>query len=227
MEDDDEEDFVHEPPPIVRAELDRVPDLTKWPRLIVEGSPVTPDQAAEIAIRTDNWFISTNDREWQDEIHEITGIEKGSNGFPNFNSMQEFRESVKALYLSYLTNDLICSSWIGGPYGWIDWAGNVGCATHNIGKWPTPLEVYDDWRRIATAFPFLDLTCQLITEEGEGKPVVEYRVNQGMVMVKARPETLLSEPFDPPFVALLPGAERGCTPTMLRNAIELAKERVK
>lgn len=35
-------------------------DLTKWPRLLVTGQPVTEDQANDILIRTDDWYIVGN-----------------------------------------------------------------------------------------------------------------------------------------------------------------------
>ena len=40
-------------------------ELTKWPRLPVVGKRITEEQANEILIRTNQWFFSTNDKEWQ------------------------------------------------------------------------------------------------------------------------------------------------------------------
>lgn len=42
-----------------------MPDLTKWPRLLVTGTPVTEEQANEILVRTANlWLLPGNDRDW-------------------------------------------------------------------------------------------------------------------------------------------------------------------
>jgi hypothetical protein len=79
---------------------------------------------------------------------------------------------------------MIMSSWIGGPHGWIDWEGNIGCNLYNIGKWPAMIDVEWEWNSIAKAFPFLKLRAQLfsgeISEEGI-TPLVEYVVADGAV----------------------------------------------
>jgi hypothetical protein len=86
------------------------------------------------------------------------------------------------LQLSYLENARIASSWIGGPHGWCDWDGTIGCANYNIGKWPTVEAVTEDWHAIAAAFPYLNLRAQLVPDEGEAESaVVEWQISNGAV----------------------------------------------
>jgi len=59
----------------------------------------------------------------------------------------------------------------------------------NIGKWPSATEVYQEWQLIASAFPYLNLTCRLLHHEAgysERTPgiAVVYEVKEGKV--KAR-----------------------------------------
>ena len=115
-------------------------DLTKWPRLLVTGRRVSEDQANEILIRTDDWWLSTNDRQWEAEIKRIavdvagmpveprrdqTGYgDEGMDLFREYYAAREaWRKSLGILELGYLSNSRIVSSWIGGPHGWCDWTG--------------------------------------------------------------------------------------------------------
>lgn len=206
------------------ADLDGV-WLGKWPRLIVVGQPVTEEQANEILVRTDDWYLTGNDRHWTRLVAGVAGIELDEHGWTRFAPVREFRRSVGVLDLQYLGNDQIISSWIGGPHGWCDWNGAIGCANYNIGKHPSAAEVLDDWRTIATAFPYLDLTSQLVAEEGEAdRPAVEFRVSGGRVEVDAAPDKFVGSPVDIDTAAvvgrlLLVGGERGVNLIRLRDAV--------
>lgn len=159
-------------------------DLTKWPRLLVVGEPVTARQAEEIIIRTNHWYLITNDTRFERDIYAAAGIALRDESYvlPDAVSLRDFERRHHVLSLSYLHNHRIVSSWIGGPHGWVDWDGNVGCDNYNVGKWPGRDEVLEDWEKIAEAFPYLNLRAQLLPDEGECEaPAVEYRMHNGVV----------------------------------------------
>lgn len=199
-------------------------ELTKWPRLLVVGEPVTREQANEILIRTDTWWISTNDQAWKHAVCGAAGIALGEYGFPTRKSMAEFERRHHLVSLCFVNNDRIASSWIGGPHGWCDWDGTIGCATFNIGKWPSAQEVTEDWEAIAAAFPYLDLRAQLVPDEGASPTAaVEWRVAGGAVETSLDPVELLTRPVELGETAVLsilaPGGERGVTLDRLREAL--------
>ncbi len=205
---------------------------TKWPRLLVVGDPVTEAQADEILIRTNEWRTPfSNDKNWLATVENIAA-EFGRPREPqrtgnhdtymaelreHWPQMQAWHDRLGILELAYLGNDRIMSAWIGGPKGWCDWDGTIGCSVFNIGKWPSDDEVTADWQTIAAAFPFLRLTAQCVDEEGEGRLAAEWRVEAGRVTYVDEP----SEPISPvsEVDALLPG-ERGVSEVRLRQAFE-------
>lgn len=171
---------------------------TKWPRLLVVGQPITEEQADEILIRTSNLDFFSNDKAWErivaDELVEVGAPREPADGALSEERIRWYREfdawkrSVGVLNLHYLGNSRIASAWIGGPHGWCDWSGVIGCNTYNIGKWPSTEEVDEDWAAIAAAFPYLDLTAQLLEEEGEGALCGQWRVKDGQVAYNDTPE---------------------------------------
>jgi hypothetical protein len=204
---------------------------TKWPRLLVVGQPVTPTQAGEILLRTDDWWISGNDQAWVNDL-EDTLADYGRPREPDrrdVDGFQEFREfyrlhdewkaSLGVLTLHYLQNSRIISTWIGGPHGWCDWDGTIGCSTYNIGKWPSDDEVAEDWQVIAETFPFLDLTAHLVDDEGEGAVAGEWRIRDGKVRHNPDPADVLILPTEPEFTALSDGWERGVSVPRLHEAL--------
>lgn len=199
-------------------------DLTKWPLLLVTGEPVTEVQANEILIRTDDWMLMTNDKSWATTVAEIAGAKLGPHGFGIEND-RKFRQGLGVLDLHYLSNSRIASSWIGGPKGWCDWDGTIGTSNYNLGKWPTVEDVEEDWITIAEAFPFLDLSAQLIPDEGEaGYAAVEWRIENGTVE-SVTPAGFLRRPTDPQLTALFTRhGERGVSPARLRVALQQVKD---
>lgn len=153
-------------------------ELTKWPRLIVVGDPVTREQANDILIRTNDRYFFTNDHAWEQIVADVYGIPLGKYGLDHQASAAVF-ERLGVLNLRYLTNARIMSSWIGGPHGWCDWDGRIGCNTHNIGKWPAVEEVQEDLDAIAGTWPFLRMQVQLVTDEGEGELAAMWVVRDG------------------------------------------------
>jgi hypothetical protein len=204
--------------------------LPKWPALLVEGDAVTEDQAAEIILRTDGLWLSTNDHEWEAQVYRLLGV-----GFdakrkwnPDFADIERVNEALGGLALEYLQTQRIASSFVGGPYGWIDWEGKLGAECYNIGKWPTAEAVFSEWSMIAHAFPYLRLRAQVCDEEVsvEGRrPLVEFEIDAGLVTIhppgpmiqaaRAANEEAFARRFTDPL------AERGCTLDQLRRAIAL------
>lgn len=158
----------------------------KWPALLVQGKKVTKEQAIEINFRTCGGYLSTNDENFLTQLAECFGV--GLKGYGYFD-YEELDEKLHLVELEYLSNQNICSSWVGGVHGWCNWEGNIFSNNSNIGKWPSFEEVETDWKNIATAFPFLDIRCQLLNHEAgcEGEEgivseaIVEFVVKDGKV----------------------------------------------
>lgn len=214
--------------------------LDKWPRLIVVGEAVTEEQAMEIIIRTQHlYYFHSNDKAWQNLVETAFGVRDIEEFRGNYQNWQKLMDARKAelgtLDLEYLTNARIISSWIGGPKGWVDWDGSIGCASWNIGKWPSESDVTAEWVTIASAFPWLKLKAQLITHEGEGILACEHTVADGHVTLDRHPTAKLIPDFAikdadasvmSGVIGLLTGSldrERGCTIEKLHEAIAHTK----
>lgn len=159
-------------------------NLNKWPAMLVVGEKVTVEQAIEINFRTACSYWSSNDKDFLAFIAEVIGANVGN--YRNVEFTDEIREAWGHIPLEYLSNSNIVSSYIGGPHGWCSWDGEIFSNSYNIGKWPTVREVYDDWCRIAEAFPFLNLRCQLMSGECSEErltALVEFVVKDGAVEV--------------------------------------------
>jgi len=176
--------------------------LIKWPCLLVVGKSITERQAAEILIRTDrslpDYSYAGNDQDHERQLSALFGaptddpdMTDGSDmteperqtavrhRHTHWAAMEELGRRTGKLELEYLTNSQIVSSWVGGPHGWCSWSGEIGCNTFNIGKWPSVETVHAEWQRIAAAFPFLELQCQLLNHEC-GYPATD-RINGPVV----------------------------------------------
>ena len=226
-------------------------NLPKWSCLFVKGKKVTKNQAAEILIRTDDLHFSCNDRKFSSKLNEVLyGVyaesysleekmveefeliddydHKGRTAIGKaYDYIDEIQEEYKILDLYYLRNEQIVSSWIGGPHGWCNWEGYIGCSNYNIGKYTTVKEVYDEWKTIAKEFPYLDLRCQLLSGEqcdDDAIPVVEFIVKNGKVKMKKPTESLYYKPVDINYSLkniFMDDAERGCTLEQFKEALDL------
>jgi hypothetical protein len=223
--------------------------LPKWPALIVKGKKVTEDQAKEIIIRTDDFYFSSNDHEFSKQLyefiynvkgegsmahcslHDCFKKEDGTNDWDKANEAErKIRNDLKLLDLSYLHNSQIVSSWIGGPHGWCNWNGYIGTNNYNIGKWPSVEEVYNDWVKIAQAFPFLDLRSQLLsgeTGEDNSYPLIEYIIKDGKVEMTKTEEILDYPNFNIEAscmnIVFNMKRERGCTIESFKEAFKFVK----
>lgn len=214
----------------------------KWPALLVTGERVTRDQAAEILIRTNSWPCSSNSHEKDAVFNAIAGLPvrpensaSPEEGNKYWNTLQNRCEELGVLQLEYLHNARLTSSWVGGPYGWCDWDGQIWAANKNMGKWPIIKEVTDEWRRIAEAFPFLRLRAQVLDGEvGEeteaaNTPTAEWIVADGKVELVFPTEILAVKverelPINWSFRALLRN-EVGATDEQVRRGVALALKR--
>ena len=221
--------------------------LPKWPRMAVIGDPVTIEQAAEILVRTQCWsYIHCNDHQWNDAVAEISGYpqELPYNEQPTdtdtrmtmFNQLWALRDKWVAEHriipnLEYLHNDQIASCYIGGPHGWCNWNGHIGCNDYNIGKWPSVETVYDEWQLIATTFPYLSLRCQLFSEHENGNagaPLVQFNIDDGgATMQVPKKNMLVVELSADRMIDRLrsPIGERGCSVYQLQEGLRLAKQK--
>lgn len=198
-------------------------ELGKWPRLLVAGDPVTEEQANEIILRTTDWWLNTNDVAWDRTVRALVGLVDPAG--PMTLRGRPVWLGVHSLNLHYLANHRIASTWVGGPHGWCDWDGTIGCATYNLGKWPDRAAVTEEWRMVAAAFPFLRLRAQLVPDEGEaGRAAAEWRVTDGVAEV-CEPTGLIVEPadldYDQVAASLLRGdRERGVSAARLLEAFK-------
>lgn len=174
--------------------------LPKWPGLLVVGDKIAPEQASEIIIRTDGFRFSSNEHDavsilldevygvkvsgWCDKYEKIKEKYGLNNIFEAYNWVENKNKEYNLLKLHYLQNSRIVSCYIEGAHGWCDWEGNIGTSNYNIGKYPDIETVYNEWKRIAKAFPFLNLKSQLLNKETceeNPEPVVTFVVKEGKV----------------------------------------------
>jgi len=207
---------------------------TKWPRLIVVGEPVTEQQANEILIRTCvASYLTVNERAWNEVVARAMGLPEGDDFPPRelegdarmawvkerWAAVDKRCAELGILPLEYLATSRISSSWIGGPKGWCDWDGTIGCSNYNIGKWPSTEEVTKEWQAIAAAFPYLRLDAQVVDDEGEGEIADQWHVADGIAELVEVGEPLRHQD-QPEFLALSRiGWERGVSIERLREAV--------
>jgi hypothetical protein len=233
--------------------------LPKWPALIVQGTSVTAEQAMEIIVRTDSMRFSSNDGEFDRKLNEFfydiqlaksgydeerdailrkLGMDKeDKNSWSTYWEYQDkYRNLTGQIELEYLNNYRIVSSWVGGPHGWCNWDGTIGCNNFNIGKWPSVEDIYKEWKSIAKAFPFLDLRCQLMNHEADCEesvekpgPVIEFRVKNGKVKMSTPTKPLAKTSFGVGGMyenLFQPLRERGCTFQQFQKAVTYTRDKI-
>jgi hypothetical protein len=180
-------------------------ELPKWPRLMVRGRNVRPEQADVIILRTTHFGggITCNERKWNSTVRRIFGVTAEPYTARWMNQWERAAASIGALDLGYIHNDQIASCSTDGPDGWVSWGGQVLSRNmHLLSKWPSVGEVTDDWRNIAHAFPFLELTAQLVAEEWDDtfervesyRPLVSWTVSNGAAELHNTPGDPLFQP---------------------------------
>lgn len=184
-------------------------ELPKWPLMKVTGRPVTIEQAKEIIRRTDHFFLwfHGNDYELVARVQNQLGMPVKPE-YPRTNdpvALAAYRAELSAAYdqlkvwlrhwgyvhTEYVTNEWISTSFIDGPYGWCHPDGSIDFAG-NIGKWPHVHEVLQEWRVLATAFPFMQVGITLYdrsTAQDDANPVVSMIV-EGPIVTLVDPSKL-------------------------------------
>jgi hypothetical protein len=177
------------------------PGLPKWPQMRVSGHSVTPEQASEIIRRTDTFFTGYgggNDKHWNRFVKGIVKMPLGLDDERRYEpgakvdwqaeyaAEAAWKEAWGCIETEYVHNSWISCAFIGGPHGWCSPMGTI-YYRDNVGKWPSAEDVEKDWRKLSTAFPFLDLEAVLMSGEGcedNGEPVIGFIVKDGSVTPK-------------------------------------------
>lgn len=176
--------------------------LPKWPQLLLVGEPVTREQAMEIILRTDPFLYGdgyTNHRDFQKAFYRDSGLDRGfifepghtTNQLPRLNQLSEALEKhLGRIDLHYVVSEWTASAFVLGPHGFCSPEGKL-FFQDNVGKWPDVEDVYEDFVRLAEAFPFLDFKASLYDGEScewEDRPlsvVVSFVVKDGKVTINA------------------------------------------
>lgn len=217
-----------------------IPDLPKWPGMLVKGKKITVEQAYEVILRTTDFNWSSNDFNFEEHLNEYLYGYTGIKGWDSYRVIEQEKDKIAFINqidnIYYLKNSRILSSWVGGAKGWCNWDGEIYCGNYNIGKWPSVSEVFNEWALIASAFPFLELTCQILNNEilcdekyrsePEIKAVVQFNIINGAVHI-CEPDTdmlHLQQEIDYTNRFSATG-ERGCTFQQFKTAIDYMREK--
>jgi hypothetical protein len=209
-------------------------DLIKWPAFVVRGDKVDKLTAYEILVRTDSFYLSCNDKMWERRARGIVGFppdkwspKTAEQREAGWRQEDAARKELGQLPLGYIQNSQIMSSWIGGPCdGWMNWDGTIqNPPGKNIGKHPSVVSVAEDWAVVASEWPILNLRCQLWnceawypSEDEEPRPVVEFVVSDGRVLVM-KPAGVLAWPQNSQISFGMGCSEAGVDAATLQEAV--------
>lgn len=166
-------------------------DLGKYPELRVTGDAVTPEQAEEIILATTSWadLALYCPVPWLNTVAgyrvHLPHSERSSDyDFgAHWRDLVTLGEKLGTCYTGYLANDLVRDDEWSRLRAWCHWDGQIGNgAGYSIGKWVAVHEVFRSLRRIATAFPFLTMRVQLLSET-TGRPAYDFTVKAGTVLL--------------------------------------------
>ena len=187
--------------------------LPKWPRHYVTGVPMTVEQAKEIIRRTDSFFVhgyGGNNHEYDRWVRKTLSMPPGWNDrpsrpYPKEDAPQAEKNADLAarraenaedqrltegwekrwhpLSTQYIHNSWVSNAFIGGPHGWCHPDGQIGFVD-NVGKWPSVEAIFEDWKVLAEAFPFIEIAATLF--DGESceagtRPIVSMVVRESKV----------------------------------------------
>lgn len=175
------------------------------PALVVRGQPVTEEQAAEILIRTQSFDLDTSHVATQRAMCRLLGV-RWDTLLKEIDPEDRLGliDTYQCLPLYFLRNRRICSTSTFGPHGWCSWTGRIA-ADYNLVSWPNDGELETEWRKIAAAWPFLNLHAQVFNVSLEdrlrshAKVLVEYQVQDGQLRSfteKIRPFSPEEHPID-------------------------------
>lgn len=242
------------------------PGLPKWPAMIVRGEKITEEQVWELIIRLSNyrysWFNPNGGMGLVNEFREAAFLVPYEQSFDKLRheldlpqekvtqltrrhiaeENQLWDEGINALReIEYFgLSSMVSSSFAFGCYGWVSWNGEFDQPSYNIGKWPDAEEVESEWKAIAHAFPFLDITCQLCTKEAneydndplayQDDVVIQFKIKDGEVSTSVEDfEDLGPMKFFSETAILrrmmLGHDDHGCSPDKLRSMIMFVLEK--
>ena len=161
--------------------------LPKWPQMLVSGKQVTVEQAEDIIFKTDA-FLTDPDEYSGGNFHSFNSEYRKQAGLEAYREKFEWdtrplHDNLKVVHTEYVNNSWGSSCFVYGPHGWCRPDGVIE-HHYNVGKWPSVEDVYTDWLKVATAFPFLDLHVTLMDDEyceDNVKPIVNMHVCGGTV----------------------------------------------
>ena len=174
--------------------------LPKWPNLIITGEPVTEEQAKDIIFRTDSFltdpseYSGGNARQFNENYRRACGfkIKESGNIYQDMRRESEIagyvRSKIGFVDLKYIVSDYASSCYVYGPYGFCSPEGEI-YFRDNVGKWPSVEEIYEEFKMLAKAFPYLDMQGSLYDgehcEEGR-KFVLRFIVKNGKVRMSKK-----------------------------------------
>lgn len=178
--------------------------LPKWPQLIIVGEDIPVEIAKEIIFRTDDFLTDASDYSGGNakDFNKLYRAKSGLHLFndevegksfqrTNYDKQERLREILDFVHLGYVYNRWASSAFAYGPTGFCSPEGKI-LFTHNIGKYPSTEEVYNDFVEIAKAFPMLDMkaalydleSCQDEDENGNPKQfLVGFIIKNGEVTI--------------------------------------------
>ena len=164
--------------------------LPKWPQLMIVGDDVTVDQAKDIIFRTDDFltdgscYAGGNEREFNKNYRQDCGFPDDK----DFEAMKlsfRVREKIGFVNLNFVVSQWASTCFVGGPHGFCSPKGKI-FFQDNVGKYPSVEEVYEDFVKIAEAWPFLNFKASLYSGEScesDAVCLVSFVVSNGKVEV--------------------------------------------
>jgi hypothetical protein len=214
-------------------------ELPPHPLMLATGTPVTPEQADHILVRTCQVasLPYSSSPDWNRQVRDIIGLPEkdwpahGASYDERVQNIEQIMRSVATanivlgvLPLKYIHNHRIFSNGMYGPEGWCDWDGVIGCGNVILRNQPTAKEFVDEWDLVAETFPFLDLRVQLLSSSDLiGTPIVEVAVRKGTARSVPPGRKISDYPayHIPPYAV---GRECGVTTYRLRTAVQRIKD---
>lgn len=170
--------------------------LPKWPQCVIFGDDISEEQTRNIIRRTDIFF-SKLDYTLSAGLLNLEELEIIDSLNLCIENIDRFKKEIGFINTNYIINSWVSCTWICGCHGWCNPTGLLGFR-NNIGKYPVIEYVLNDWKSIAKEFPFLNLTCTLMSDE-EGvlkrRPIVTLEVNKGSVKILKSPLSIFDLRF--------------------------------
>ena len=165
----------------------KIPNLPKWPQMIVTGKSVTKEQAWDIILKTDDFLTASNEYAGGNYDQFTKAYQQDTKlNHLDWNATKELRKSIGFVDSAFVYNRWASSSFVYGPAGWCKPNGEIQFC-HNVGKWPEVEEILNDWSLIASAFEYLDLNVTIMSGESceeESTPLINIKVSNGVAVLE-------------------------------------------